>query len=457
MSTTSDPDGRQPLLPRPRFSAHDKQVEAIHSDARYRTLKWGRRAGKNVCAVMDIIERGRAPWLSPWGADDPEHVEIWWVARSYDQARKHGFEPLKNALPDSWIDGTPTESEPYAIDLVNGVRYEFRTYDHPETLQGAGIDHHVVDEADYMSGTVWWDDLDPMLLDTRGSAMFISKPVRPRSYFATFFEKGQSSDHPQYFSSHATSADNPFIAENPADKRGSVPEHKFQQQYLAQLPDDGGQVFKRLGERLFTGQYDLAGTVREGIGSASFSPSSCRFPCSAGVDFARHQDYRVTTVLDANGDIVYWSRDQNESWDTIQDDIEAVHTRYPGIVVPDAQRDNKIISDLAAAGVTIEPTNFSPKVKKSLIEDLATRVENEELTAPDSPKLDQLRYELRQLERDVSEAGYTRYHAPANETDDAVDSLALAASQLDRLQEMRRRQQSTAERAEAGDTGASGI
>jgi hypothetical protein len=441
MSTTDAVEDRRPLLPRPQFTAHDKQAEAIRSDARYRTLKWGRRAGKNVTAVMDIIEIGRAPWTRPWGADDPRRTEIWWVARSYDQARKHGFEPMKNALPDSWIDGKPTESEPYAIDLVNGVRYEFRTYDYPETLQGAGIDHHVIDEADYMADAIWFDDLDPMLLDTRGSVMFISKPRRPRSYFQTFFDRGESSDFPDHFSSHATSADNPFIAENPEDKRGTVPEYKFQQQYLADLPDAGGQVFSDLDEDLFTAEYSLSGMVNEGVGEAKRDPGECTPPFSVGVDFARHRDYRVTIALDAAGDLSYFSRDQNEGWDTIQSDIEDVHATYPGVVVPDASRDNKIIPDLAKEGVSINPTKFGPKTKRALIDDLATRIETGELSAPDSPKLDQLALELRQMEREVSDGGYTRYHAPDSGYDDCVDSLALAASELDHIATIRRRRE----------------
>ncbi len=52
---------------------------------------------------------------------------------------------------------------------------------------------------------------------------------------------------------------------------------------------------------------------------------------------------------------------------------------------------------------------------------------------PDIDALDQLHLELRQLQEDVSDAGYTRYHAPDDGYDDSVDSFALAASALDKL------------------------
>lgn len=421
---------RQPLTPRPRFSTYPAQEAVLNSDARYRVLKWGRRGGKNITAVMDLIERGRHPWTSQWGADDPENTLIWWVGRSYDQAKKYGFNTLKNAVPDSWFAKPPKESEPYEIHLTNGVTYEFRTYDHPETLQGAGVDHIAVDEADYMPDSLWYDDLDPMLLDNRGSAIFISKPVRPRSYFQDLFDKGQSADWPEHFSSHATSADNPFIAENPEDKRGTVPDHKFRQQYLAELPDDGGQVFKNLGDTLFTGDFDLDGEIVDGVGELTRDPAECSAPFSIGADFARTSDYRVTMVFDVYGELAYYKRSQNESWGGIQDNLEWIASEYPGVTVPDATRDNKIIADLWHAGVNLHPTKFTPQAKVQLIDNLTVAVENGELTLPDDDRLDQVWLEFRQFEKEVTPSGYTKYHAPDNGYDDTVDAAALAYSRL---------------------------
>lgn len=460
--TASSAQSQPATLPPPGdgYKIHAKQREAIGSDARYKILKWGRRAGKNVVAVIEVVEFLRDPASVEWGRDDPtstpddQPITVWWVGRSYNQAERYGFEKVKAAIPSSWI-ANKSESEPYMIELTNGTRAEFRTYDHPETLQGAGVDGIVVDERDYMADRVWNNDLDPMLMDFEGWAMWISKPVRPRSLFAKWFDLGQSSDHPEFFSLHATSADNPFIAEDPEEKKGTVPNHVYQQQYLAQLPDDGGQVFKKLDERLFTASYQLEGDIIEGVGEAKRDPKKCTPPFAVGVDFARHRDYRVTIAIDAVGELAYFSRNQNESWDTIEADVKSVHAAYPGIVIPDASRDNKIIPDLAQAGVTLEPTKFSKQTKKSLIEDLVTRVETGELTAPSVPELDQLRLELRQLEKDVTDGGYTRYNAPETGNDDCVDSYALAASQLDRISAAARRREARDDDEENGSSGVS--
>jgi len=87
--------------------------------------------------------------------------------------------------------------------------------------------------------------------------------------------------------------------------------------------------------------------------------------------------------------------------------------------------------------VSIEPVKFSPQKKRELIENLITRIENGELTAPD---IGQLRHELSVFEYDVTRGGTVRYDAPEGFHDDTVDALALAASQVDRLAAYRRRQ-----------------
>jgi hypothetical protein len=424
---------RTPLTPNPQFSTHPKQEEAVNSDARFRILEWGRRGGKNITAVMDLIERSRHPWTYEWGDDDPENTILWWVGRSYDQAFKYGFNKFKNAIPDSWIEKA-IRSEPYEIHLVNGVVVEFRTYDHPDTLQGAGVDHISIDEADYMPDTLWWDDLEPMLMDSLGSAMFISKPQRPRSYFHQLKERGQSAQWPEYYYCHATSADNPFIEEDPEDKRGTMPDHKYRQQYLAELPEDGAGVFNDLDGNFFTGNYDLRGELI-GDGNAVtgelYAPQEIvQEPCAVGADFAQSRDYRVTITLDSTGKLVYFKRSQNESWDDIFAHLQAVADRYPGVLAPDATRDNKIIADLWNAGVNIEPIKFSKQNKRELIENLIADVERGELTATDDTRLEQLRTEMRILEKETTGHGYTKYHAPENDYDDCVDALALAAVAL---------------------------
>jgi len=453
-----DTTERRPLTPAPTFTVHEKQREVIKSDARYKVLEWGRRGGKNIIACIERIEYLRKPWEYDWGRDNPANGTTWWVGPSYDQANKYGFDKLESAVPDEWIEYRKY-TKPRELGFVNGWTVEFRTFDKPETLQGAGVDDMVIDEADYMPNSLWYDDLEPMLMDNSGRAMFISKPVRPRSYFRKLADRGKSSNWSDNFYSHATSADNPFIDEDPMDKRGTMPEAKFKQQYLAELVDDGASVFKKLDERLFTGEYsmrgELTGSGHNVTGEVWRPVAQCTPPYVVAADFARSQDFRVTGALDASGQLCYLSRSQNEGWDTIFEDLKRAANDYPGVLVPDASRDNKIVSDLAAEGINVKPTKFSPKKKRNMYDNLITRVENSELTLPDIDAMDQVYIEMAEMERDVTPSGYTRYNAPSDGYDDCVDMLALAASQLDNVIRARRNRESEA-RQEA-DTGVSGI
>jgi hypothetical protein len=408
-----------PLTPTPQYDVHEKQRAVLESDARYRVLCWGRRAGKNITGAIDTIEYARSPSSSQWGSDTD--ATVWWVGPTYDQANDHGFDTIEAGIPNAWIDGEPKRTKPRRIELINGVTIDFRTFDRPESLQGAGVDRMVIDEVAYMPRSLWDNDLEPMLMDNMGSAVFISKP-KGRGLFHEMYQKGQSDDFPNHESFHATSADNPFIDADPMEKRDEKPDHVFKQEYLAEFIDESGGVFEELDDRLFTAESEL--------------PADGGGPYAIGVDFARHQDYRVTIVLDATGDVVFFDRGQNEAWPHIQADIEDVADDYPGIVRVDGSRDNKIVADLADAGVNVEPVTFSPSTKRDLIENLVARVENGELSAPE---ISQLRHELQIFEYDVSPSGTVSYHAPEGFHDDCVDSLALAASALDRVAAAARR------------------
>jgi len=92
-------------------------------------------------------------------------------------------------------------------------------------------------------------------------------------------------------------------------------------------------------------------------------------------------------------------------------------------VTIDASRDNKLVADLEAAGVRIEPFTFGGGKKQDLIENLIATVEAGELAAPEIPSL---RSEMEVFEFDVTRAGNVRYDAPEGFHDDTIDSLALA-------------------------------
>ena len=400
------------------WTPHPGQREILDSDARFRIIGCGRRWGKTEMSAHEAFRR----------LGEPETL-VWWVAPTYDIA-DIGFDAVDDVIPAAFREGEPKRTKPKAIELVNGSRISFRSADREDSLRGEGIDLLILDEAAMIADRAWQKELRPTLSDTLGDMVAISTP-KGRNWFFEWFERGNSEDDPDVESWQSPTGDNPHIPPEEIDAaKRELPSHVFEQEYLAEFKDESGGVFTHLDERIFTAEYDLDDFAGEG-------------PYAHGWDLARHQDYLVGIVVDSQGRVVHFERTQNESWPQIQNRIESAAAEYDGIVAIDASRDNKIVADLADAGLAIEPVKFSPKRKRELIEDLIARVEAGELTAPEIP---QLHHEMGVFEYEVKPSGTVRYDAPEGFHDDTVDALALASSQLDRLGARRRRTDSSAGR-----------
>lgn len=385
------------------WTPHSGQQPILESDARFRIVACGRRWGKTEMSAHEAVR-----YLG-----EPDTL-VWWVAPTYDIA-DIGFNVVEDAVPRPLVDDVK-RSKPKAIDLKNGSRISFRSADREDSLRGEGLDLLILDEAAMIPERAWSNELRPTLSDTLGDMIAISTP-KGRGWFYRWFERGETDDHPDAMSWQAPTAENPHIPQSEIDDaQHELPQRVFEQEYEALFLDESGGVFEGLDERLFTAGYDLPVPPRE-----------AEPPFATGVDFARHQDWRVTITLDATGRLVYYDRDQHEAWPQIQAGVENVANQYEGVVAVDASRDNKIVADLEASGVNVQPVKFSSQNKQALIEDLIASVESGELTAPEIP---QLRHELSIFEYDVTPSGNVRYDAPEGFHDDTVDALALAVSVL---------------------------
>ena len=385
------------------WSPHEGgQGEVMTSDARFRVVACGRRWGKTEMAARETVR-----YLGD------RDTLVWWVAPTYDETQR-GFKAVKKAVPQRLIESVG-RTWPKSIDLPNGSRIEFRSTDREDSNRGEGLDLIVIDEADDIRKAAWTQELRPSLSDTLGDMIAISTPMR-RGWFYQWYERGQSVDYPDVESWRYPTAANPHIPDEEIESaRREVPQRVFEQEYLAEFVDESGGVFNDLDDRLFTASFDYSQT--DGI------PHDGEPPYVHGWDLARHEDWTVGTVLDAHGTLVHYDRMRGLSWPQIQHRIESAHSAYEGTVAIDATRDNKLVSDLSDAGLSMLPVTFSPQQKTDLIENLVAAIENGELTAPE---IQQLKHELQIFEYDVTPSGNTRYHAPEGMKDDSVDSLALA-------------------------------
>lgn len=387
------------------WNPHPGQQKVLDSDARFRIVACGRRWGKTKLAAHEIFEE-------TFNGDDPLN---WWVAPSYRIADT-GFKMVKGLIPEGWIkDGGVTHSKPKSIELseeAGGGTIEFRSTSKEDGLRGEGVDFVVIDEGDMTSKRAWTEEIRPTLSDTMGDMLAISTPKGRHGWFYDYFKRGQS-EEAQYNdvdSWQAPTYENPHVPDSEIDAaQDELPDRVFRQEYMAEFIDDSGGVFEKVEDRIVE-DYVLDDVIGKP-------------PYYIGVDFARHQDWTVITVLDADGRLVEFKRLRNKAWSQIQSTVERVYDQYPGTAYLDGSRDNKIVADLEAAGVDVEPVTFTSQRKTQMIENLITVLEKEEISIPDIP---QMISELQMMEYDVTRAGNVRYHAPEGFHDDCVDSLALA-------------------------------
>lgn len=379
---------------------HRRQEAFLDSDARFRCIAAGRRGGKTTACAKDARDKLLDP---PW----PDYL-VWWVAPTYTQA-EIGFREFLSEFPDELLDEDNISRQQRIVEVPGG-RIEFKSADRPDNLRGEGVDFLVIDEAAQVGQYAWENALRPTLTDSDESRMVAISTPKGRNWFHRLYTRGQDPDEPQYESWQFPTTENPFISQADVEEaRRTLPDRVYRQEYLAEFVDDTGGVFPGVRERNVD-DYDW----REWSGNP---------PYALGVDFARHQDWTVVTVLSAEGKLAHFERVRDVSWPQIQDAVEAAADEYPGRVAVDATRDNKIVSDLERSGVDVEPVQFTPQTKRQLVEDLAAALENGELLLPEIP---QLVNELELFEYDVTRAGNVRYQAPEGFHDDCVDSLALA-------------------------------
>ena len=154
---------------------HEKQVEIVQDQSRFKVLSAGRRWGKTLLGC----------WLCI--AYALEGKRAWWVAPTYTMALE-GWRELRQIAVDY---GVIVKEAERTIITPNGGMVSVRSADNPDRLRGAGLDFIVLDECAFIKEQTWTEVLRPTLSDRMGSALFISTP-KGYNWFQRLFEDAQN-------------------------------------------------------------------------------------------------------------------------------------------------------------------------------------------------------------------------------------------------------------------------
>lgn len=310
--------------------------KAFHADAsRFRVLACGRRWGKTIACVNEIVSFA-------WGHPGTMN---WWVAPVYEQAEM-AMDMILNHFPD--VIEYSNRSKMMLI-LKNktasrrGAEIRFKSAEKMNNLRGWGVDFLVMDEAAYVKEEAWVEALRPTLSDKRGRAVFIGTP-QGKNWFFDIFKLGMDDKQDNYASFKFSSQSNPhFPPEEWEEVKEAMPDTIFLQEYEAEFLERAGSVYV---------DWDRRTCV---VPPFEIPPNWYIF---AGVDFGYTNPFSVVWIaIDEKG--VYWvfdeyyqpKRSMNEHIASIKGRGHAAQMFYGDASGP------QFMNEMSRRGLFIAPAN----------------------------------------------------------------------------------------------------
>jgi hypothetical protein len=302
------------------------------------------------------------------------------------------------------------------IEFIGGGSIDFWSLTDPDAGRSFKYKRVVVDEAGLVKNLLeaWNEGIRPTLTDLKGDAWFLGTP-KGRNYFATLYDIGQDPLNEEWASWQRPTITNTTIPDLAAEieaARTGMPERSFKQEYLAEILDDGGGVFRRVKEAI----------DRDRTQNEAATPGRKN---ALGVDLARVEDFTVLIVLDETGRQIYFDRFNQISWERQISEILRVAKLYNAHVVMDSTGvGDPIFEQVRKQWRDVEGFQITASSKEPLIDALAIALEQSHLRLMDIAVQTS---ELLSYQYEVTPSRNVKMNAPPGMHDDTVIALALAA------------------------------
>lgn len=380
-------------LPRP----HQGQQQVIREAKRFNVVNCGRRFGKSTLGLNRCADPATLAYPVAW------------------------FSPTYKLLIDVWREAVRMFApltirrsvQERRIEFVTGGLLEFWSMDNPDAGRGRKYKRLIVDEAALMPDLLgaWNYAMRPTLVDYQGDAFFLSTP-KGRNGFWQMWQWGQDPTRPEWRSWQMPTGSNPLIATNEIEAmRLALPERVFAQEVLAEFLEDGGGVFRGVAKAATARSQEQA--VEHG-------------QYVFGVDWGKHEDFTVISVVDAaSGAMAYLDRFNEIDYTVQTQRLRALYERFRPLLIIAEQNSigDPLIEQLRRDGLPVQPFVTTNATKTAVIDGLALAFERGEIQILNDPVLIG---ELQAYQMERLPSGLLRYGAPAGTHDDCVMSLALA-------------------------------
>ncbi len=381
---------------------HLGQKTVLNQANRLNALACGRRWGKTLLGI-DIAIRAML-----------DGYPVAWAAPHY----KFLAEPFRTIDKTLGLVVQKRSQDDFRLELATGGTLDCWTLNDTNLGRGRKYKLWIIDEAALSPNLekAFAESIRPTLIDLAGSAWFLSTP-QGRGYFWECFRRGQDPQEQDWQSWQMPTSSNPFMPLQEIEAaRSSMTERQFAQEFLAEFGLDEDSVFRN---------------VESSIGSFPQSQPDKNQTYIAGVDLARVEDYTVISILNSQGEQVYFDRFRRVSWERTISRIAQAFLKFNAPAVVDASGiGDPITEQLQSTGLTIIPFKFTSQSKEPLIQSLAFKLEQNQLKLLPEPTQTN---ELIAYRATRSKFGTMQYSAPPGQHDDCVIALALAASRIGTL------------------------
>lgn len=391
------------------------KIPEPHSKAQAEILNWrghgvalcGRRFGKTEVAVAKLI----------LGAINNPGLYMWIGLSWRSASMKRAWRLLKAYTRDIWrqVGEDPRKHIREAdkeIDLPGEGTVWLRTAEAPESIAGEAVKGAVMDEFTLMGPEVWPEYLQPCLLDYGGWLLAVGVP-KGKSWASNLFEMAKT--RKGWHAWQCSTYDNPYINKAAIDEiKAITPELLFRQEYMAEVIDESGCVFRHVGAC-------ISATVAQerAINGHTYV---------AGVDWGRTNDATVFAVLDVGERaICYLDRFQDVDYVAQAARLKGLVDRFgPAKIIAEANAMGlPVIERLQRDGLPVVAWTATNETKAVVVEGLQLAFEQESIRILANETLIS---ELQAFEATKLPSGRVRYAAPTSGGyhDDTIIATALA-------------------------------
>ena len=379
------------------YKPHEKQ-RLIHDSInkepfKYYTLNIGRQFGKSMLGINQML----------YWAINHKGCNIAWVTPVYKQSKKV-FTDFEKYTQNSGL-FSYNKSELLIQGL--GSTIQFFSGERPDNIRGNTFDFLIVDEMAFTRRELWDEVLSATVLVKGKKVLFISTPKGKNHFHSLFMQQNYDE---RYKSFTFTSYDNPMIDTREIDERKrSLPDYIFRQEYLAEFIDGGTGLFRN---------------VRECIGVGTSGKNY------GGLDIGRADDYTVLTIINERKQMVFCERWRQTEWSKIIDKVAEKINLFKCMTAVEVNNQGDVFYEMLEKKCKnlIYPHVTSSASKPIMIEDLAVAFEEKSISVLNIDwlidELENFTYIYNPTTRKV------QYSAPQGMHDDSVISLSLAVQSL---------------------------